>query len=247
VTGSTYERSFPRVNAAGIASGQFHEVAVAKVSPPALPALATVSGASFDPAGPVAPESIASAFGMDLSPTTEGADSLPLPYWLAGRQIRVTDSVGIERFAPLFYVSPTQINFLVPAGTSAGIAIVRLLAGEGQPIAEGSVQVEAVAPGLFTTTSDGKGLAAANKVRAADGALIVVLFGTGIRGSGGIAGVQARVGGQPAIVEYAGPQPTFVGLDQLNIRLPAATTGRVEIEVIVQGKIANRVSVDASD
>jgi len=43
------------------------------------PRVATVSAASFASGGPVAPESIASAFGEGLATATESATVLPLP------------------------------------------------------------------------------------------------------------------------------------------------------------------------
>jgi len=57
----------------------------------------------------VAPGSIASIFGQNLSPVTEQAATLPLPFELGG--VRVTIA-GLP--APLFYVSPEQINVQVP-------------------------------------------------------------------------------------------------------------------------------------
>jgi uncharacterized protein (TIGR03437 family) len=44
------------------------------------------------------------------------AASTPLPTELAG--VRVRDALGVERLAPLFFVSPSQINYLMPAGAA---------------------------------------------------------------------------------------------------------------------------------
>src|SRR5262249_20820370 len=67
----------------------------------------TVSAASY--ASIVSPDSIASAFGLRLATHTEAASSQPLPTSLAG----TTVTVNGER-ARLFFVSPTQINYLIP-------------------------------------------------------------------------------------------------------------------------------------
>jgi hypothetical protein len=50
--------------------------------------------------------------------------------------------------------------------------------------------------------------------------LVLVLYGTGIRAGGGARAVSARAGGKDLEVLFAGPQGDFVGLDQVNLRLP---------------------------
>jgi uncharacterized protein (TIGR03437 family) len=66
----------------------------------------------------------------------------------------------VTRDAPLFYMSPKQINFQVPAGVAAGPATATVH-GSGITRATGSLQVEAAAPGIFTQNADGKGVPAA--------------------------------------------------------------------------------------
>src|SRR5262249_5818931 len=77
-----------------------------------FPSVAAVSAASFS-ADSLATGAIVAAFGANLASTSEAVASLPLPYSLAGTTISVRDSLGSERNAPLFFVSPTQINFLI--------------------------------------------------------------------------------------------------------------------------------------
>ncbi len=231
-----------------------------------LAALRTVSGASF--AGPsVAPESIVSAFGEGLAPITAAAETLPLPTSLGSAIVRVTDRMGARRFAPVFFVSPRQVNFQVPPGTATGAATVELFRGEVLR-ATGTVLVEAVAPALFTANADGRGVAAALVVRATSdagqtvqpvfqcgataascvpvpidigaGRAALVLFGSGIRGRSTPAAVNVTIGGQPAEVAHAGAQSQFVGLDQVNVALPAALGGRGEVTVVVN--VDNRAS-----
>jgi photosystem II stability/assembly factor-like uncharacterized protein len=74
----------------------------------------TVSAASFSRSA-LAVESIAAAFGQNFATRTEVAGGLPLPTQLAGTTITILDSLGVERLAPLFFVSPQQINYLIPA------------------------------------------------------------------------------------------------------------------------------------
>jgi uncharacterized protein (TIGR03437 family) len=74
------------------------------------------------------------------------------------------------------------------------------------------------------------------------GSVVLALFGTGIRGA---SGVTAKVKGIPADVLFAGAQPEYVGLDQVNVRLPAglAGSGEVDVEISADGKVANLVRV----
>src|SRR5581483_6711100 len=69
--------------------------------------LAVVSAASYR-GGSLAPDSIAAAFGVNLAVRTEAARETPLPLELAGTSVTVN---GVP--APLFFVSPGQVNFAV--------------------------------------------------------------------------------------------------------------------------------------
>jgi len=76
--------------------------------------------------------------------------------------------------------------------------------------------------------------------------VVLVLFGTGIRGRTSLAGVRLTVGGVSVPVAYAGEQPDFVGLDQVNTAaLPRSLRGRGLVDVIltVDGKAPNTVTV----
>ncbi|HMV49663.1 MAG TPA: NF038122 family metalloprotease, partial [Blastocatellia bacterium] len=71
-----------------------------------------VSGTRYDSS--LSPDSIGALFGSELSGDTQSVTTNPLPTNLAGTAIRIQDPFGASLFAPLFYVSPGQINFLVP-------------------------------------------------------------------------------------------------------------------------------------
>jgi uncharacterized protein (TIGR03437 family) len=78
-----------------------------------------VNAASFaavdGPSHAVVPGAIASIFGRNLAASTARADSYPLPRMLGGASVTVNGAA-----APLFYASPSQINFQVPSSTSRG-------------------------------------------------------------------------------------------------------------------------------
>jgi subtilisin len=222
-------------------------------------AVSSVSAASFSEAG-LAAEAIASAFGTGLATATQTAERLPLPLALAGTTVSVRDSAGVERLAPLFFVSPDQVNYQIPAETASGTATITIISGDGS-ISTGTAEIADVAPSLFAANANGQGVAAAVAVRVtADGAqsyeavarfdsaqgkfvaaplelggeseqVFLVLFGAGIRAHGSLARVSVRVGGEAAAVLYAGPQGEFAGLDQVNVRLPRSLAGRGEMEV----------------
>jgi uncharacterized protein (TIGR03437 family) len=199
--------------------------------------------------GSVAPSSIASVYGKNLARTTALPSGPTLPTQLGGISLRVRDITDTVRLAPLFYVSPTQINFLVPEQTAVGPVV--LTVDDGSPLVEtaNATPLTQIAPGIFTANGQGQGAAAATAVRIlADGTqqpvtvfkctgpgqcaavpidltggqpVYLSLYGTGFRGLPAPQHTQCTVGGKNAIVQFAGAQPTISGLDQINILLPA--------------------------
>ncbi|MBI3721804.1 MAG: hypothetical protein HY248_04550 [Fimbriimonas ginsengisoli] len=96
----------------------------------------------------VAPDSIITIFGSGMASTTASATldaNGQLPTDLGGISVEING-----RLAALLYVSPSQINLVAPATTEAGTAsvVVHLKAGA---FLRGSVQVAAVAPGVFVS------------------------------------------------------------------------------------------------
>jgi len=158
-----------RITAPGIAGAAAITVrlVLTSPSPPTVRPVTSVSAASLR--APAAPESIVSAFGQDLAAGVEVAASAELPDTLGGTRVSLTDSAGVERFCQLFFVAPGQVNFLVPAGTTLGMARIRIRRGD-QIAGEGTLQIDRVAPAIFTANSSGQGVAAAQVLRvAADG------------------------------------------------------------------------------
>jgi uncharacterized protein (TIGR03437 family) len=162
--------------------------------------------------------------------------------------VAVRDSLGLTRYSPLFYASPGQINFLVPAGTAPGEARVTVITGFGAS-SSGTLNVGDINPGLFSANSSGSGVVAGYVLRyQADGSsnyvsilnydntlrryvpvplepsggttTYLVIFGTGIRNRTSLANVSATVGGLSSRVGYAGPQGFYAGLDQVNLSCP---------------------------
>jgi uncharacterized protein (TIGR03437 family) len=235
----------------------------------ALDPAAIVHGANFRGGG-LAPGQITSVFGSAFSESVEAAQAIPLPLALAGVSVRVKDGAGVEREAELFFVSPGQINFEVPENSAPGAGTLTVHFSDGSE-ATVPVPIVAVNPGLFAAAGTGEGPAAAAAVRVApnstqtpvpvtafsDGQhrtvpisagggqdpVILLLFGTGIRGASSI---QAFIDGQPAPVTGYAAQAEFVGLDQVNVQIPDALEGAgvVEVYLVVDGLRTNPVTIE---
>jgi uncharacterized protein (TIGR03437 family) len=238
------------------------------------PKTVSVSAASYSGQA-LATESIVAAFGTDLATTTQFATDVPLPTSLVGSTVRVKDGIGTERLAPLLFVSPTQINYQNPPGTTSGEATTTITSGNGA-VSIGRIQVAPVAPGLFAANSNGQGVAAAIAVRVkadnsqvfepvsrfdsaqnkfvpvpidlgpASEQIFLVLYGTGIRNRSSLSTVTVDLGGVDAQVSYAGPQDVFIGLDQINVRIPRELAGRGDVFASLRsdGIAANTVLVN---
>ena len=98
------------------------------------------NGASF--AHTYAPGMVLSVFGTNLANATQTAYALPLPLTMAGVSATVN---GIA--APLYYVSPTQLNIQVPYETAAGTAL--LAVNNNGQVATSTFTVAASAPGIY--------------------------------------------------------------------------------------------------
>lgn len=155
-----------------------------------FPGLAAINGAHFLANRALTPGVVASVyplgnqFGSETKVFNELPNPVPLPTELADIQVLVDD-----RLAPLYFVSPGQINLMVPnAAPTSGTAEFQVVRkSTGQVLASGPVQMNVAAPALFTSAASGTGQVAAlnedNTVnsptnRAARGS-VIALFGTG--------------------------------------------------------------------
>jgi uncharacterized protein (TIGR03437 family) len=208
----------------------------------------------------IAPGSLVTVFGTNLSSFTALAGSPPLPTRLGGVEVMLG---GV--LCQLLYVSPSQINLLAPDSIVAGRQTIAI----GSAISE--VVVAPTAPGIFTAGGSGSAgpPLASVMARSADGStrdipnmqctpsgcnsvplpisgdttdLFLVLYGTGIRGQHT---VTARLGNVVLDVLYAGAQSSFAGLDQLNLRVrnPGSLTGRQLLRIAADGRNSNDVEL----
>ena len=161
----------------------------------------------------------------------------------------------------MFYVSPLQINYQVPAEVALGPALVTIETDTGDITGGGMIEIGAISPAVFSANSSGKDLAAANIQRVrVDGSqsfesiaqwdpaqnkivpvpidmgeegevLYLVLYGTGVRSRIDLISVHALVNGEETEVLYADTQGYFVGVDQINLKLARKLVGKGEVDV----------------
>jgi uncharacterized protein (TIGR03437 family) len=226
--------------------------------PNGVAGISTVSAASFT--GALTPDSIAALFGTGLAASAVVATTATLPTELGGVQVLVRDANGTSRNAPLFFVSPTQINFQLPAGTAAGSAVIFVRQGT-TVVGQGTATIATVAPSLFSANATGQGVPAAVALRvkadntqsfetvaqfnqttnrfeavpldlgAATDQLFLIIFGTGFRYRSSLAAVTATLGGAAAELSFAGAQGSLTGLDQANLRIPRNLAGRGNVDL----------------
>jgi uncharacterized protein (TIGR03437 family) len=171
----------------------------------------------------LAPGSIAIASGLGLAPTTLQAKRQPdgsFPTNLAGTSVTVNG-----RAAAGYYVSSTQVNFVVPAETEQGTADVVITTADGVQM-HSAIKVAAAAPGIFTIDGTGRGPAFTIDVSTLlcqqfipdDGARRFIIYATGVHGA---AQVSVTLNGQPVVIEAIKPSLALPGLDQVHIAIPA--------------------------
>jgi uncharacterized protein (TIGR03437 family) len=244
-------------------------VLVREVSEPAQAAnyITDVSAADYNGVA-LAAGSLVSAFGTALAAEPAAVQRSPLPETMGGVSVKVADSAGTARPAGLYYVSPEQVNYVLPEGTANGLATVTLTTSTGAAVSE-KIFVQPVYPSLFTLGGVREGAPAGwiYRVRALkwfdstsyeaiakpDGTLIPIdlgpstdsvylsVLGTGIRSRPSLDAVRVSFTGSSAAALYAGPQAEMAGLDQINVLLPRELAGQGEILVTVSMEVGDRV------
>jgi len=217
---------------------------------------AGIVNAADNRAGPLAPNTLASLYGVRLSYVTAsiGPDDIVggvLPTVLPGTGVHVIVS---NLPATIYYVSPDQINFLVPAILLPGKSIVQVvLDGHSGPAVV--ITLAAASPALFQLDAqnavavrpDGSVITPQAPAKPGD---IVLLYATGLGQTlppvpygqlfdqaaplEQLADFKLVLDGATAesgTVAYAGIAPGFAGLYQINVILPKSTKANPEIQI----------------
>ncbi len=193
------------------------------------------------------PGMIMAVFGTQLATGTQQATALPLPYTMSGVAVTIN---GIA--APLYYVSPGQLNVQVPYEAGAGPAVLGVN-NEGQ-ISGIQFQISPSAPGVVT---DGNGNVNPTSAapRGSEGVLYVT--GDGIPNSylpdgfspasgtplaflpHSLLPFSVTIGGTQAFLDFVGITPGVVGLTQVNFIVPNTVPPGVQPVVVTVNGVSS--------
>lgn len=238
------------------------------VPPPVVPEGGVVNAASFasHPA-PLAPGSMAIIFGAYLNDGPQVASTT------IGQDGKVVTSLGGTTVsvnnvpAPILYSLNSQVAIQIPFEVAGMTSVPLTVTAGGQTSAPRTINIAPAAAGMFTVNQAGTGdaiivhsdgvslVTPQNPARPNE---VVILYGTGLGaltpslGTGVPAGVHSAslpvallFGVTPATVDYAGTAPGFVGLNQINARIPVGsqTGSAVPVLLSVGGRQANVATI----
>jgi len=212
------------------------------------------------PSSTVAPGSLISISGQNLSTQTDVGRVNPLAQTIDGVTVTVND-----RILPLLYVSPQQINAQVPSDLSDGDYTLQVHS-PGQPDVSATFSVARNSPGLFGQSTNSQMYAIALH---ADGSPVttdspaqagetISLLGTGFGpyATPVIDGffppnpppaladtVSINLGDQNPAPTWTGAAPGFAGVDMTTFQVPASLAGSGTLQVTVSVNSANSNSV----
>jgi uncharacterized protein (TIGR03437 family) len=213
----------------------------------ALPAITGVAnGANFKQS--FAPGALLTVFGSQLSPATENASSVPLPFSTSGVAVLVD---GLA--APLYYVSPSQLNVQIPYEATANSTAVLSVNNNGHVTTQ-SFQVGAAAPGIFTnsagalvpTAAAAAGQEIAFYVTGVGAVLPAISDGAAPAASTALADLPIPaqpttviMGGALATIDFIGIPPGLVGVTQINVQVPNGLPSGAQPVVVTVGGVAS--------
>jgi uncharacterized protein (TIGR03437 family) len=241
------------------------------VTPPGPPAIAAVVNSATFLTGSVSPGEIITIYGSNIGPQT------PISLQLTASGMVATTlgntSVTFNGFAaPLIYVSPNQVNAIVPYEI-AGLTTANVVVSNGgaQSVAF-VVTVTNTSPAIFTLTQNGTGqgailnqdLSINGSTNAAARGSVIAIYGTGegsvtpavptgsVTPTSGtipkpVLPVTVTIGGMEAVINYAGEAPGLVaGVIQVNAVVPLNIAPGNQIVVVSVGGVPSPAVVTAA-
>jgi uncharacterized protein (TIGR03437 family) len=234
-------------------------------TPRAAPYYSTASivNAADNQSGELAPNAIGTIYGTNLAYSTSALTSADIHGGLLPIMLGPSETTVFINHSPaaLYYVSPTQINFLVPPDLLPGPATVYVVVDSWRgPII--SLTLAPAAPGLFqldvqnviATRADGSVLTPSAPGLPGE---VIVLWATGLGATSPPAdGFHLPTSAAPLVataeisvlldgvalprsaIFYAGVSPGFCGLYQINLTLPVSIHQNPEIRVKVDGALS---------
>ncbi len=230
-------------------------------APPVIDSGGIVSAAASSPGSPLAPGGFISIYGAALATGLNVAQTLPFPTDLAGTQA----FLGGKRL-PMHFAADGQVNAIVPFDVPLNTPQLMIVRRGNALSTPEQVVVAQAQPAVFATqTNEGRvtlvdgSVVSATNPATAGGALIIYCTGLGPVSESVPAGTPAptnrlvtttnpvtvTVGGRAAQVLFAGLAPSFAGLYQVNVLVPAGVTpgAAVDLVLTVAGRSSNPVTV----
>ncbi len=183
----------------------------------------------------------ANAFGEVTRLFTEEPNPVPMPTIVGDTRVLVG-----EKAAPIQFVSPSQINFIVPkdTATAGSVEVIVERPSTGQVLASGFAEMDIVAPAVFAGAGGRGQVAAINQ----DGSInspsnpaprgsVVTIFATGLGNLAGspadgvpAPGILSTTGSLQVIIgtaavpaaniQYSGLAPGLISVWQINVTIP---------------------------
>lgn len=216
---------------------------------------------SFAPAvgGSLAPGTIVQIYGQNLAAGTSQPTAIPLPTSSGGTQVIIG---GIP--APLYYVSPGQINAQLPFELTPLQPYQVVISANGALTTPDTVNVTPAVPGfaafgdgtLIAQHGDGSLVSATAPARGGE-YLVSYLAGLGATNATPASGAASpgsplavpsvmptlTINGQNAPIAFAGLTPGLVGLYQMNFQVPSGLPAGDISLVLSQGGTASNQTV----
>jgi adhesin/invasin len=206
------------------------------------------NGASF--VQTFAPGMILSIFGSRLANSTKAASSVPLPATLDGVSVTVN---GVN--APLYFISPGQLNTQIPYETPVGTAVLGV--NNNGLVNSFTFPVKATAPGIFTG-NDGA-IVPISSARRSQSILLYITgdgetaptLNTGAppANSTPLSGLPApraaltmSVGGIAVTPFFVGIPYGLVGVTQINFTVPANAPLGIQPVIVSVGGVAGKTA-----
>jgi uncharacterized protein (TIGR03437 family) len=155
----------------------------------------------------------------------------------------------------MFYSTPQQLGIQIPTELSGQTSATIKVTVNGRSSVSRTISLQSFVPGIFAVNQQGSGPAAVlhsdNVTLVSDQSParpgeVVVVYATGLGphlpplGTGEpSAGNQTAhlptvlIDGIPAEVLFSGGTPGFVGLDQINVRIPLSTRPAADIPIVI--------------
>ena len=210
-----------------------------------------VEGAGFSQGRPLVPGGIISLFGSSLAPNIAVASVIPLERSLAQTSVKI----GLVD-APLYFVSPDQINAQLPFESVPGDTVSVIVNSGGKFTTPQLYAISPAQPGIFQSSATAavldeffQTITAQNPARIGK---VIQIFSNGLGFTSPVVAtgtqspsfsnvqlpVTVTIGGVQAHVDYQGLAPGYVGLYQVNVVVPPGTpTGAAIPLVILQNGI----------